>query len=272
MEKLNEYGNKYIQSNKKYCKYYSLLSYEQANTIYEKYLSQVKPEVLGKNDKENLERQKAITTEKIRDITNGAIVLCYESFKGGYLVGEDIKTQGRGITNQLRIFAIGDIVKEMNIKDIVKRVEMYKIVLNNYEKILSEIQNSEEIKQNTIKEAICIANILKLNQILGEFNSKTRTLRRYAERCNYIVETKSEEEKKQYKTKNWYKEFDNLYRTLKQSEPKYEEYHKILPEIKKEYSEIFNEIEKQFNKKKSNYDFIKFILKNHPYKGYEKDK
>ena len=270
IEKLNEYGNKYIQSNKKYCKYYSLLSYEQANSIYEKYLSQVKPEILAKKDKENLEKQKAITTEKIKDITSGAIVLCYESFKGGYLVGEDIKAQGRGITNQLRILAIGDLVREISIKDIMKRVEMYKIVLNNYEKILLEIQNSEEMKENSIKEAICIANILKINQLLGEFNSKQRTLLRYAERCKYIIDVNKD--RKQYETKNWYKEFDNLYRLLKEKEPKYEEYHKILPDIKNQYNDIFNEIERQFNKKKSNYDFIKFILDKHPYKDYEKDK
>jgi hypothetical protein len=270
MKKLNEYGNEYIQSNKKYCKYYSLLSYEHANAIYEKYLSQIKLDLLTRKNKENLEKEKAITTEKIKDITNGAIVLCYESFKGGYLVGEDIKTQGRGITNQLRIFAIGGLVKEINMKDIIKRVEMYKIVLNNYEKILLEIQNSEEMKENTIKEAICIANILKLNQILGEFNSKKRTLLRYAERCKYIVDVNKDKE--QYKTKNWYKEFENLYIPLKQSEPKYEEYHKILPEIKRQNIEIFNEIESQFNKKKSNYDFIKFILDKHPYKDYEQDK
>ena len=267
---MNQYGNEYIQSNKKYCKYYSLLSYEQANTIYQKYLSEVSKDLLPKKEKENLEKQKAITTEKIRDITNGAIVLCYESFKGGYLVGEDIKAQGRGITNQLRIFAIGDLVKEISIKDIMKRVEMYKIVLNNYEKILSEIQNSEEMKEKTIKEAICIANILKINQILGEFNSKKRTLLRYAERCKYIIDVNKDREL--YKTKNWYNEFDNLYRLLKQSEPKYEDYHKILPEIRSQYSDIFNEIERQFNKKKSNYEFIKFILDKHPYKDYEKDK
>jgi hypothetical protein len=38
--------------------------------------------------------------------------------------------------------------------DIIKRVEMYKIVLNNYEKILSEIQNSEKIKGNKISFGI----------------------------------------------------------------------------------------------------------------------
>ena len=69
MKKLNEYGNEYIQSNKKYCKYYSLLSYEQGNAIYEKYLSKVDIVLLNKKDKENLEKEKAITREKIRNIT-----------------------------------------------------------------------------------------------------------------------------------------------------------------------------------------------------------
>ena len=64
IEKLNEYGKKYIQSNKKYCKYYSLLSYEQANTIYEKYLSNVNMWILPKRDKENLEKQIVITKKK----------------------------------------------------------------------------------------------------------------------------------------------------------------------------------------------------------------
>ena len=64
IEKLNEYGKKYIQSNKKYCKYYSLLSYEQANTIYEKYLSNVNMWILPKRDKENLEKQIVIKKKK----------------------------------------------------------------------------------------------------------------------------------------------------------------------------------------------------------------
>ena len=170
--------------------------------------------ILPKRDKENLERQKVITKEKIKDITSGAIVLCHESFKGGYLVWEDIKNLRRGITNYLRIFSIGDIVKEINIKDKIKLIERYKFTLNKYEKILFENQSSEGIKENSIKEAICIANILKINKFLGEFNSKRKTLLRYAERCKYIIDTNKGRE--QFKTKNWYIEFSNLYNILKQ--------------------------------------------------------
>ena len=270
MEKLNEYGKKYIQSGEKFCKYYSLLNYEQANTYYEKYLSQIKQKLLPKKDMENLEKQKNICIENIKDITNGAIVLCNESFKGGYLFGEEIKSEGKGTTNETRIFAIGDIIKEVSVQDVIKRIELYNIVLNKYEKILSEIQNSEELKNNTKKEAICIANIIKLNDILQELDNKSRTLLRYAERCKYIIDVNKDREK--FKKEKWCIEFNNLYIKLKEKEPKYEEYHRILPEIQRKYNNIFSLIEEQFNKKKSNYDFIKFILKEHPYKEYEKDK
>ena len=154
-------------------------------------------------------------------------------------------------------------------KDLIKKAEFYKIVLNNLEKILSEIQNSEE-KKNTIKEAICIVNILNLNYCLGEIKNRSRTFLRYAERCKYIIDANEDQE--QFKEKDWYKKFYELYEKLKSSETQYEEYYKILPEIKEQYSDILNEIERQFIKKKSNYDFIKFILEYHPYKDYEKDK
>ena len=86
--------------------------------------------------------------------------------------------------------------------------------MNKYEKILFENQSSEGIKENSIKEAKCIANILKINQFLGEFNSKRKTLLRYAERCKYIIDTNQDRE--QFKTKNWYIEFSNLYNILRQ--------------------------------------------------------
>ena len=105
---------------------------------------------------------------------------------------------------------------------------------------------------------------------MQELDNKSRTLLRYAERCKYIIDVNKDREK--FKKEKWCIEFNNLYIKLKEKEPKYEEYHRILPEIQRKYNTIFNQIEEQFNKKKSNYDFIKFILKEHPYKEYEKDK
>ena len=93
IEKYNERGKKYIESDEKYCKYYSLINYEQSKIYYDKYLSNIDAALLKKKDMQNLQKQKNLFEEYIRDITTGAIVLCYESFKGGYLVGEEIKSQ-----------------------------------------------------------------------------------------------------------------------------------------------------------------------------------
>ena len=47
-----------------------------------------------------------------------------------------------------------------------EELERIKLILSNYEKILSSIQSSNEYRENTKKEAICIANIIKINKIL----------------------------------------------------------------------------------------------------------
>ena len=99
MEKLNEYGIKYIESGKKYCKYYSLTYFEQANYYCEKYLSNLDRALLPKKSIENYDKQKNICIQKIEDINCGAIVLCFESFKGGYVLENEIKS----IENEVKI-------------------------------------------------------------------------------------------------------------------------------------------------------------------------
>ena len=42
--------------------------------------------------------------------------------------------------------------------------------------------------------------------------------------------------------------------------------------IRNKYRNDFEEIERKFNIKKNNNEFIKFILNKYPYKGYEDDK
>ena len=262
MEKLNDLGKKYIESMAKFCKYNSLIMFEQANSYYEKYLSDIKVNLLGHKEQQELLKQKEICQGYIKDINSGAIVLCLESFKGGYLIGGEIKSSGRGITNDLRRFNLANLQKE---------IDTLKLVLSNYEKILSSIQSTDEEKKNTQKEAICIANIIKINEILGELNSKKRILFLLAERCKFIIERQSKEEKEKLSKKEWYLEFNKLYESLQKKQPKDEEFYLIIPEMRRKYEKIFNEIEEKFNKKKSNIDFISFILKNHPYRGYEND-
>ena len=274
MEKYNDLGKKYIESNEKYCKYYSLINYEHAKIYFEKYLSKINSAILKKNDMQNYEKQKNIFEENIRDINSGAIVLCNESFKGGYLFGEDLIGKGTCTTNEKMLLSVGDLVK---------KIETYKIVLKQYEKILSEIQNSFEFNKNTKKEAICLANIIKINEKLKQLDENKTTLLRYANRCNYIIKDliKKNNGVNKFEKEKWYIEFNNLYKILKEKEPKYEEYHELYEKLRKiqqkdkdqkTYSEKFDEFEEKFNKRKSNIDFINFIFKNDAYEGLEKDK
>ena len=264
MEKLNEQGIKYIESHKKYCKYHSLICFELSKTYYEKYLSEIKKEILPKKEYVNLNNQKNIFNQYIEDINSGAIVLCYESFKGGYLYGDDLKniSVGSGETNDIKRFLVmGNIEKEN---------EKFKIVLANYERILESIQTSEEYSKNTKKEAVCLTNIIYINKKLGYYKQKIRMLLRYSNRCKFIIEHNPEI--KNCEKERWFIEFNNLYEDLKKNEPKDEEFSQIFPQIRKKNSAIFNTIDQKFNKKKENIEFIKFILEKHPYKGYDKDK
>ena len=220
---------------------------------------------------QNCEKQKNIFEENIRDINSGAIVLCNESFKGGYLFGEHLIFKGTCTTNSKIVLSL------------VKKIETYKIVLKQYEKILSEIQNSFEFYKNTKKEAICLANIIKINEKLKQLDKNKTTLLRHANRCNYIIMAliKKNNGVNIFEKENWYMEYNNLYKILKEKEPKYEEYHELYEKLKKiqqkdkdqkTYSEKFDEFEEKFNKRKSNIDFINFILKNHTYEGLDVDK
>ena len=156
--------------------------------------------------------------------------------------------------------------------------EKYELVLENYEKILrtfpSNDDNIEDRNNNqifnpmpTIKEAICIANIIKINlNFLGNTNYKR--LYKLCERCEFITQNYEEEKKKE-----WYIEFEKLFRNIKSTYNTIQEnLERKKEEIKKKYKEIFDLIENKYNKKINNFEFIKFILEKYPYDDYEKDK
>ena len=130
MEKLNEHGKTSIYSNKPFCKYHSLIYFEQSKALYEKYLSKG-IYLLNQNNKNNLEKQLKMSKEYLSDIQSGAIFICEESFNGGKLYGEEMIKQinaknNRGIT--------GDFVKLM-----LKKTN-YENSIAYYERALTAIQ------------------------------------------------------------------------------------------------------------------------------------
>ena len=278
IKKLNEMGQNCIVSNKLFCKYHSILYFEQSNFYFEKYFPKteeenkedikIKPEegaenrknigFLNREDLESLIETHKSSLDFLRDINSGAIfLLCKELLKKNELIdGQLLKTsdKGRGITAKSNLLNL----------DLINR-ENQKIFLENYEKLLSEIQVSRGF---TKKEALCIANIIKINSFISpDFGNNVRYLIYLAERCETIVGHLEDLDKNE----KWYLEFEELYEKLKQKKSKDQNYQETLDKMKKKYPEVFQTIDNNFNNMKP-IDFIKFIIEKHPYIEREKDK
>ena len=273
--KLNELGKNCIISDKPFCKYHSLMYFELSHSYFEKYFpkkSDTEPPsgttttneeedrenmaILGDNELDTLKKESKSCLEYINDIKSGAILLCEEFLKKNTLIkNEIIQSSDRGITSQ---------VKQHNIANLDRmNRDNRKIFLANYEKLLSQIQITDDF---TKKEAICIANIIKICYSISEdFASKTRYLLYLAKRCETIVEHLQLD-----KNEDWYKEFNELYTKLKVFEPKEQVYQELLTEMKDKNPDVFKNLDDNF-RNLSTPDFIKYILETHPYKEYEKD-
>ena len=274
--KLNELGKNCIISDKPFCKYHSLMYFELSHSYFEKYFpkkSDTEPPsgttttneeedrenmaILPKKVLDTLKKESKSCLEYINDIKSGAILLCEEFLKKNTLIkNEIIQSSDRGITSQ---------VKQHNIANLDRmNRDNRKIFLANYEKLLSQIQITDDF---TKKEAICIANIIKICYSISEdFASKTRYLLYLARRCETIVEHLQLD-----KNEDWYKEFNELYTKLKVFEPKEQVYQELLTEMKDKYPDVFKNLDDNF-RKLAPQKFIKYILETHPYKEYEKDK
>jgi hypothetical protein len=254
MEELTKKGKEAIRSNKKFCKYHSLIYFEQAKSYYDKYLTDIDENKLNPKLMKSRKEQKEICIDYLRDINSGAVVLFNESFNGGFLVSEDIIGNYTGFTGNIKALSLGNIQNKL---------ERCKLVLSNYEKVLSSIQTENKISK---KEAICIANIIKLHSILGTLGSKCNYLLPLAQRVELIVD-----HEKIDKNEKWYIEFVKLNEKLKKKQRPEDDYRIILSKMKETHRKEFDEIDNKFNKKEKK-EFIEFILEKYPYPDYQKDK
>ena len=197
---------------KKFCRYNTLIYFEKAYSLFDKYINDFsKLTICSKGIIENCKKQVSISLVYINEIKSGAILLLEDSVKEGKLISSNKTGFTVGIKNLI-----------FNSKD---TQEEFEIVLRNYENILREFtehinsnlkgkkktKNALESKPSP-KEAICIANIIKINvRFLG--NDNYSRINELCKRCEYIAsKLKITEEQ------NWYKEFKEIYNEIKESE------------------------------------------------------
>ena len=160
VEKINKLGKECLEKRAKFCKYNSLIYFEKSESIFSKYIG--KPGNLSICDQKLVDKAKEITKNNkiyLNEINSGAILLFDESLKSGKLIMSN-HTMFTNNLNGLKLNTDED-------------VEKYQIILNNYEKILSEfMQGKKSIPSEQKKKAsICIANIIKIElNFLGNSN------------------------------------------------------------------------------------------------------
>jgi hypothetical protein len=247
IEQLNECGKQCLKELKKFCRYNSLTYFERALMYYKIYIKD-DGDVLRnchKKDYDNCKLQKETSQKYIEDINSDAILLCEESFKKKKLI-----SKGTGFSIKIKGLSFGEEEEK----------EKNEIVLYNYEQMLASLKG----KTNE-EEAICLANIIKINyDLLKGRNLKTNL--EFGKRIEFIVRNK-----KLDTNSEWYKEFKEIYRKMKEDNIVLD---KIINKenIRIKYSTKFDEIENNFNKRKSNIEFIDYVLTNRPYPQYKEDK
>jgi len=271
--KFNECGKNYIFKEKYFIKFHSHKYFEQSNFYFEKYFPIEKGDFLylNENIEEEEEREKRknifLLPQKelesllkahksslyyLRFINSGTIFLSEEFLNKSELINTELI-----VSNQLRGIILAKNIYYQNLKIRYNK----KTYLEIYEKILSEIQASKEF---TKIEALCIANIIKINSFITQsFGNNHKYLFSLAQRCETIVELLTLNKKEK-----WYLEFEHLYNELLYYKPNARQFQVLLDEMKTKYPDIFREIEEKFNKKNVKY-FINFIITRHPCDGCE---
>ena len=249
IEQLNECGKQCLKKLEKFCRYNSLTYFERALMYFKLYIKDLgdilKEDHNNRKDYENCKHQKEISQNYIDDINCDAILLCEESFNQKKLI-----STGTGFTQKSKNLSYGE----------EDETEKKEIVLYNYEKMYASLKG-----KNNEKEAICLANIIKINyKLLKGRNLKINL--EFGKRCDFIVKNKKLDQNSE-----WYKEFKEIYSKLKED-------NELLVKsenkesIRTKYGAKFDEIDDNFNKRNSNIEFIHFILKERPYPQYEEDK
>ena len=247
IEQLNECGKQCLKELKKFCRYNSLTYFERALMYYKIYIKDDGDVIRNchKKDYDNCKLQKETSQKYIEDINSDAILLCEESFKKKKLI-----SKGTGFSIKIKGLSFGEEEEK----------EKNEIVLYNYEQMLASLKG----KTNE-EEAICLANIIKINYDLLKGRNLKINLE-FGKRIEFIVRNK-----KLDTNSEWYKEFKEIYRKMKEDNSVLE---KIINKenIRIKYSTKFDEIENNFNKRKSNIEFIDYVLTNRPYPQYKEDK
>ena len=240
MEKFNECGLNCLKEMKQFCRYNSLKYFEKTKNLFSKYIIDSNKLLFDIQIKNKCILQMRTCSEYIDDLNSYLILLCEDAIKFNKLI-----SSGTGLSDKKKL--------------LLDNNEGYQMILETYEKMLPQYEGKGDKR-----EAIILANMIKIKlKLLGNVNYKMYYI--MGKRCQFIVKDISPKPE-------WYTEFCKIFKELKEKCPSNIEEEIMKEKIKLKYKTQFENIDNIFNQKKDNIEFIDYILKNLPYKGYEEDK
>ena len=255
MKNLNDKGKECIQSNKEFSKYHSLMYFEQSHSYFEKYLKDIDTALLDKKNSDLFETEKKVCKEYINDINSGAITLTNEILlKRRVIDGKEYESLNTGFTKGMN---------KLNI-NLAQKEEELVLMLKEFENILSSIHITNEASE---KEAVCIANILKINDLLSKIRIQNKYLFYLSDRCDFIID-----KFKIDRNKSWCQDFLQVKKKIDAIKTTEDNYNTLFQKVREENPEIFDEIDREFIKHKGTIKFIEFIITKYPYKSLDQDK
>ena len=244
-EELKTCGKKCLKDNKQFCKYHSLFFFRKIISYLKEYIIDI-DNIRKKDLKDKCSNFVKLSNDNIAGILSGACKFCDECF-----------TEEKLIVSNNTGFTVGQNNIQLKNKEDNER---NCIVLDNFSKILLELGD-----QNTIKKALCIANMIKIGyKFLGDINYEYYY--DLGKKCINIIGDNNAE-----KCKKWYKEFIEIFEEI---EKRIDELNKdnIKERVITKNQELFDEIEDKYNNCLHSLEFIKYILQKYPYKEYIEDK
>ena len=240
MEKFNECGLNCLKEMKKFCRYNTLKYFEKTKKLFSKYIITPNKLLFDNEIRDKCILQMKICNEYIDDLNSYIILLCEDAIKFNKLI-----SSGTGLTDKKKLLLDDN--------------EGYQMILETYEKMLPQYEGKGDKR-----EAIILANMIKINvRLLGNANYKMYYV--MAKRCEFIVRDINPKPE-------WFTEFYKIFKELKDKCPPNIDEEIMKDQIKHKYKTEFEEIDNKFNQRVNNIQFIDFILKKKPYKGYEEDK
>ena len=190
MELLNNEGIE-RKNKKKYSRYYSKLYFEKVFYSLKRFVIEKDLFVIDKSIKEKYEKQKAINEEELKKVNSFTNFIETKIREGKFLYGQT------GFTMMGK--KIEQFEKNMKTEDAQDILDLFQNMVDSFDK-----------NENSIAEAYCLANIIKINYLLYQ-NKDYEKLETYILRFEKIMEGREDEKY------NWYEDIKNIINKIQEN-------------------------------------------------------